>query len=91
MSKSKGKTYEEIYGVETAKKLKLIRVNARLGKVSPCKGQARDYKDKSYEERYGNNRAKDIKKKLVTSHKGQVSTRKNRTYEEIYGDRKSVV
>ena len=59
----KGKTYEEIYGIEKAKEI-------RKKTSESSKGKHTDRKGKTYEEIYGD-RAEEVKQKMISSNKGK--------------------
>lgn len=67
-----GLTYEEIYGEERAKELKLIRAQ-RTGKLNPAYGKASWNKGKtySYEELYGKEQADLVKEKKRVAMSGK--------------------
>lgn len=64
ISLKKGKTFEELYGIQRAVELKNLCSKGRLGKTSSKKG-------KTYEELYGEIEAEQLKTRLSKSHLGQ--------------------
>ncbi len=91
----KGKTLEEIYGIETATEMKRKLREFRKGKsfeellgeekAKVVKEKFRNARiGKTYEEIFGKERAKEIKKKQSAP-----SERKGKTYEELFGKEKA--
>ena len=60
----KGKTFEEIFGVEKAKEIKLKMSATMMGRKPPHAG-------KTWEEFFGEERAKELKAKVSALHKGK--------------------
>jgi len=92
----KGKTYEEIYGIEKAEIIKKKLSEKRKGKThieifgkDKAEKWLKNRKGKSMEDLYGKEKAEKMKKILSEHRKKRNHLRKNKTYEELYGKEKA--
>jgi G:T-mismatch repair DNA endonuclease (very short patch repair protein) len=86
----KGKTYEEIHGLEKAKQIKQKQSKGHKGHPHK-KHPPSPFKGKTFEQRYGVERAKEIQIKFIQNHKGHPSPFKDKTFEQRLGTEKAKI
>lgn len=85
----KGKTYEELFGVEKSNQMKEKKKNSFSGKDNPNFGKVSHRKGKTMIDEYGEKKALEISEKISESGIGRIPYSKGKTFEEIFGEEKA--